>query len=175
MGILSWLFGSVATAGHIDGPGFFDVEVVGESNYQRGIAKARSRAAAGETVVTQATLILENDNPQDKQAVRVDISGQTVGYLDRDNARAYRKELKRTGHPAITATCSRCLTTSATNRGLSGARGAAVHERAGLSPRRFASAPLRFSPAGVSFLSLRGGSEPLLVPRSSQCRAVFPA
>ena len=106
MGILSWLFGSVATAGHIDGPGFFDVEVVGESNYQRAIAKARGRAAPGETALTQTTLVLENNNPYDKQAVRVDIGGQTVGYLVRANARAYRNELKRNGHPNITATCA---------------------------------------------------------------------
>jgi len=106
MGLLSWLFGSVATVGHIDGPGFFDVEVVGESNYQRAIELARRGAAKGIAVQTQATLVLENNNPHDKQAVRVDIGGRTVGYLDRDNARAYRKELKRNGHPDINATCA---------------------------------------------------------------------
>jgi hypothetical protein len=36
-----------------------------------------------------AHLILEDDNPHDNQAVRVDISGYTVGYLSRKNARAY--------------------------------------------------------------------------------------
>lgn len=41
MGLLNWLFGTVATAGDIDGPGFFNVEVVGESNYQRAIQQAQ--------------------------------------------------------------------------------------------------------------------------------------
>lgn len=106
MGLLKWLFGTVATAGDIDGPGFFHVGVVGESNYQRAIQQARKGAAKGTTVQTQATLVLEDNNPHDKQAVRVDIAGRTVGYLDRDNARAYRKELNRNGHSDITTTCA---------------------------------------------------------------------
>jgi hypothetical protein len=41
-------------------------------------------------VICLAYLILEDDNPHDSQAVRVEIKGQKVGYLARDYAPSYR-------------------------------------------------------------------------------------
>jgi hypothetical protein len=41
----------------------------------------------------KATLVLENNNPHDDKAVRVDIDGRTVGYLSRDMAREYRRKV----------------------------------------------------------------------------------
>jgi hypothetical protein len=101
MDIFSWLLGPSQPQGSIDGPGLFDVEVVGESNYHRAIKRLR-----GASVRTQATLVLEDSNPYDDHAVRVDIEGETVGYLDRENARAYRRELERVGHPRLVGTCA---------------------------------------------------------------------
>jgi hypothetical protein len=37
-----------------------------------------------------AILTLENDNPYDRNAVRVDIDGLTVGHLSRSDARRFR-------------------------------------------------------------------------------------
>lgn len=74
--------------------GSFKVEVVGESNYQAALERicgGRSRDGA-EKYVT-ATLVPEDSNPYDENAVRVDIGGVTVGYLSRHAAKTYRKRL----------------------------------------------------------------------------------
>ena len=54
----------------------------------------------------EAQLVLENDNPHDSMAVRVDIQGQTVGYLSREHARQYRRQLERAGYPSTDAYCN---------------------------------------------------------------------
>lgn len=93
--------------GAISGPGDFEIEVVGESHYQQALERicgGRSEDGAEEYVT--AILVLEDTNPYDKMAVRVDIEGHTVGHLSRDNARAYRRQLKAAGHPRLTATCN---------------------------------------------------------------------
>ena len=42
----------------------------------------------------------------DPKAVRIEIEGETVGYLSRENARDYRDALRRAGHPRLArATC----------------------------------------------------------------------
>ncbi len=71
-----------------------ECDIVGESYYQDSI---KSLAGPnGEYVRNkkyQAFLMLEDDNPHDSQAVRVDIEGMTVGYLGRDDARSFRCKL----------------------------------------------------------------------------------
>ena len=52
-----------------------------------------------------AVLILEHANPYDSKAVQVLIGGRVCGYLSRENARAYRRQLKKAGHPNMTASC----------------------------------------------------------------------
>lgn len=69
---------------------WYETEIVGESNYQTNI---ESFCAGGSNVDLSADLILENDNPHDPKAVRVDIGRKTVGYLSRQDARTYRKML----------------------------------------------------------------------------------
>lgn len=118
MGLFSWLFGrprrhrrkrypvAVPVEATIPGPGEFGIQVVGESFHQReleaicgGINKYGSR------VLKTAVLILEDENPHDPKAVRVEIDGLTVGHLSRANAREYRRMLADNGHPRITASC----------------------------------------------------------------------
>ena len=53
----------------------------------------------GEEKEVQATLILDNKNPHDNQAVRVEINGLVVGHLKKEHARQYRKQVK---HPQAT-------------------------------------------------------------------------
>ena len=104
--------GSARTAssgplGHLAGPGTFQIEVVGESHYQRTLESiCGGRSEDGANKIAQATVILEDDNPHDNRAVRVDIDGQTVGYLPRESARVYRRKLKEAGYPRLTGTCS---------------------------------------------------------------------
>ncbi len=84
----------------LEGPGAFAVDVVGESQYQRVL-----EAAAEEGAIVAATLILEDSNPYDDQAVAVHVDGQRAGYLSRANARAYRADLAAAGTPDLTVRC----------------------------------------------------------------------
>jgi hypothetical protein len=72
----------------------FDFEVVGESNYQAALAKlAGTHGDESPHLEVQALLVPETDNPHDKNAVRVVLSGMTVGYLARDDAGSFRRRL----------------------------------------------------------------------------------
>jgi len=59
-----------------------------------------ARGSAQNTV-----LILEDDNPHDDKAVRVEIEGHAVGYLSRERAREYRKGLAGAGQPQTAGFC----------------------------------------------------------------------
>lgn len=90
----------------ITGPGQFAVDVVGVSRRQDVLAAiVERRGRSGRTVNTDATLILENTNPHDVNAVRVEIDGALIGYLSRDNARRYRADLAAAGQPQATVRC----------------------------------------------------------------------
>lgn len=92
--------------GDLRGPGNFDVDVVGESNYQDALESiCGGRDEDGARKEIKALLILEDDNRHDNLAVRVDINGQTIGYLARATARQYRTRLKEAGHPRLTGRC----------------------------------------------------------------------
>lgn len=79
---------------NLPGPGQFDVGIVGESHYQVALeAICGPRTQEGDDRVVEAWLVLENTNPYDALAVRVDINGYPVRYISRANARAYREQL----------------------------------------------------------------------------------
>ena len=106
MGIFSKLFGEKETI-YIEGDGGFDLEVVGESHYQRHLKKlCGGYSKEGSKTEVVAKLIFENKNPHDNQAIRVDVEGKTVGYLSREDARLYRKRVRKTGHDGITMLCN---------------------------------------------------------------------
>jgi hypothetical protein len=84
----------------VEGPGTFAVDVVGVAQYQDVL-----EAAAGEDPVVRATLLLEDANPYDDQAVAVHIGGRRAGYLSRANARLYRADLAAAGNPRLTVRC----------------------------------------------------------------------
>jgi len=90
----------------LSGTGNYGYDIVGESNYQNAlesICGGRTDESAEKEV--EATLILDDDNAYDDQAVRVDINGKTVGYLSRQNARKYRGYLQRKGHGKVVGIC----------------------------------------------------------------------
>jgi len=69
------------------------IRVVGESFYQDEISKATGRR--GNEALEHyciVAIVPEIDNPYDKNAINVQINGHKVGYLSRDDARAYRKK-----------------------------------------------------------------------------------
>ncbi len=95
-----------AVSANLPGPGTFEFGIVGESHYQDALeAICGGRTEESAEYLTEAVLVLEDTNPYDKMAVRVDINGETVGYLSKSNARAYRKQLHKLGHPDITCEC----------------------------------------------------------------------
>ena len=90
----------------IAGPGTYELDVVDASNYQKPLRKITGGPAEeGRELGVIATLVHENDNTRDTLAVRVDIDGRTVGYLDRKSARSYRRQLERAGHGGKKASC----------------------------------------------------------------------
>ena len=82
---------------YIKGSGAYDIDIVGESHYQDNLEKiCGERSKEGEEKQVRAMLILENNNPKDKNAIRVEINGLPVGYFDKMAAAEFRKALKKT-------------------------------------------------------------------------------
>jgi len=91
----------------IPGQGSFRVSVVGESNYQADLESiCGGRTENGAYEVVEAQLVLEESNPYDPDAVRVDIAGKTIGYLSRENARQYRGQLNEQGYRGVVTKCT---------------------------------------------------------------------
>ena len=109
MNFLSWLFGNKSATQdviNLPGPGTFSLPIAGESHYQEALESiCGKRKEEGENKIVQAMLILDDLNPHDKLAVRVEINGMTVGHLGREHARQYRSELKKAGHPNALGSC----------------------------------------------------------------------
>jgi hypothetical protein len=83
------------------GRGNYDLEVVGESHY---LANLRSIAGSGEVrQYCDAILCMEDGNPHDSNAVAVYIEGLKVGYLSREAARGYRRQVEP--HGKLDGTC----------------------------------------------------------------------
>jgi collagen type III alpha len=82
------LWGQRGWAGH---------DVVGESNYLDHVRRVIGRAhqAEGAEHLHSALLVAEPANPHDRHAVAVQIAGQTVGYLPREDAPAYSRVFQR--------------------------------------------------------------------------------
>lgn len=99
--------GNGSVSGNLPGPGTYEFDIVGESKYQEALESiCGGRTEDSAELATQAVLVLEDSNPHDNMAVRVDIQGKTVGYLSRKDARNYRKQLQQLGHPGITCSCN---------------------------------------------------------------------
>lgn len=76
----------------------FAMPIVGEASYEKALKSlSRGRVGPGRAAFFDAELLLEDNNPHDNQAVRVDINRKTVGYLDREHARQYRERLAEAG------------------------------------------------------------------------------
>ena len=104
---------------HLQGSGAFALAIVGESHYQEALeAICGPRSDEGEDRRLEARLVLEDDNPHDSMAVRVDIQGLTVGYLSREHARQYRNQLAKAGYVSADAYayCKACSRTRPNRR-----------------------------------------------------------
>lgn len=74
--------------------GEFLYDVVGTSHYQRTLKSLVGDHGDRESKqIFRATITPESDNPHDPKAVRIDIDGNEVGYMARDDARSFRRRL----------------------------------------------------------------------------------
>lgn len=90
------------------GEGAFQDEVVGESHCQGAL----KQLAHGEQRRREiASLIPEQDNKYDANAVRVEIGGKTVGHLPQDRARLHRERLARLNQQSAVVECDAVLVT----------------------------------------------------------------
>ena len=113
MGVLSWLLGWGDNSVHLgnlasDGnsPDRYAVEVVGESHFQDALDRiCGGRTKAGHRLETKASLVLEYGGPHAPKAIRVDIDGQTAGYVERKAARNLWESLAEIELDKKIATC----------------------------------------------------------------------
>jgi hypothetical protein len=110
MGLLSRLFGEgkkTPSIEKLNGGGTFSSYAVGHSHHQDALKRIFSeRTSESQEKLVEAVLVLDDGNPYDNQAVRVDIQGQTVGYLKHENARQFRKKMMEKGPSGIKTTCA---------------------------------------------------------------------
>lgn len=100
------------------GDGSYSVAVVGESHYQDALeAVCGGRTEDGADLEIEATLALEDKNRFDPNAVRVDINGAQVGYLDRYAAKSFRDMCGDGTLPAVAAFRCRAHITGGWDRG----------------------------------------------------------
>ena len=90
----------------IEGTGKFRVDIVSESRYQNTLNNITGgKTPEGHNIEINALLFYDDDNPDDNKAVAVTIAGDIVGYLDRDIARQYRKQMKEGGFDGNPGAC----------------------------------------------------------------------
>lgn len=99
-----------------------ELEVVGESNYQPALEWAGwGRTPDGcRMPLVMAELVREPRNPHDRNAVRVDVGGHTVGYVPRDIAPQLHPIIDHLWSNGFPATC-RATLTGGWDRGWQGA------------------------------------------------------
>jgi hypothetical protein len=87
--------------------GNFELEIVGEAHDQVALEiLCRPRKHYGVNQFETAYLILEDNNPRDKNAVRVEIRGKHVGYLSPKAASLFREQLIARGMPKGVGQCA---------------------------------------------------------------------
>jgi hypothetical protein len=87
--------------------GGFEVEVVGESNYQDALSSiCGGPAKEGHDHECTATLRAEASNPYDPNAIRIEIDGHLVGYLNRQAAKFFKPTADRLASQGQVGTCA---------------------------------------------------------------------
>lgn len=110
MGLLSRLFGESKKTPSIEKSNDgcrFSYYAVGHPHHQDALKSIFSdRTPENNEKLVEAVLVIDDANPYNSQAVRVDIQGQTVAYLKDENAKQFRKKMKEKGPSEIKATCA---------------------------------------------------------------------
>ena len=88
------------------GIGNFGLEITGVASHQTALeAIGGPREPNGVKRFETAWLILEDKNPQNENAVRVEIRGKQVGYLSAEDAIRYRQQLLARDKPNAKGQC----------------------------------------------------------------------
>ena len=88
------------------GLGNFDLKIVGIAAFQAALETiCGPHRLEGVKRFETAGLIVEDENPREKNAVRVEIRRQPVGYLSREAASLYRQQLEARGTPNAVGQC----------------------------------------------------------------------
>lgn len=109
MGLLSWLFREGKKMPSIvkSNSGTFSSYAVGHRHHQDALKRIFfDRTPENNEKLVEAILVIDDANPYNSQAVRVDIQGQTVAYLKDENAKQFRKKMKEKDLSEIKATCA---------------------------------------------------------------------
>jgi len=103
---------------HWPGKNDYEVEVVGESFYQANLNAIIGEYDSHNSIRREciACIIPEDDNPYDDYAVRIEIDGLQVGHLSRDDARSFRRRLKRKQWTDEETTCNAIIQGGYTKR-----------------------------------------------------------
>jgi hypothetical protein len=83
------------------------VEVVGESHYVSALRQITGRGGTEQVrYPVVALLVPEPSNPYDSYAIAVEVDGHKVGYLSRDDARAYGRLVQECAGPGRAVACN---------------------------------------------------------------------
>ena len=92
---------------YLMGAAKFELEISGEEQYQTVLESLSGpRVPKGVNLYETASLKLEDNSPQDKNAVRVEILGKQVGYLSPKAASLFREQLIARGIPTGVGQCA---------------------------------------------------------------------
>lgn len=113
LGTAAWLFyrknNRVAAPSNqptlrLQGGGTYEHAVLGVARYRSALEKICDVNQRDPKTV-EALLVPEDANSRDKNAVRVEVQGHTVGYLPTELAGAYRTRLVQSGYPGARGIC----------------------------------------------------------------------
>jgi len=91
--------------------GQYPVQIVGEAYYQENLTKIYGAAKdRGIEVIKEATLIHDNNNKYDHEAIRVEIEGMLIGHLSKSSAHSFREYMRNNGKAGINVTCKAKVT-----------------------------------------------------------------
>jgi hypothetical protein len=79
------------------GDGGYEYEIVGESHYQDALEQIAGRSDESAEHICVALLQADRGNVHDENAVKVAISGMTVGYIPRSDAPLLRQMVEASG------------------------------------------------------------------------------
>lgn len=84
---------------------------MGESYYQENLKQiCGGYSESGAEMILTAKLVYDDGNQYDNEAIRVEISGKTVGHLSRTDARSYRTHMHSNGWNGLPSICKAKIT-----------------------------------------------------------------